>query len=602
MAVIADFAAYPEWADQVKSVEVLDTDADGRAERVRFTMDAGPDQGLVHAGLHVGARRPVGELDLGQGADPEGAERLVRLVGRGRLDHGHVLARRRPEHPDDRHAPPQGREGDHRYGAQGAEAPRREALRPDSRLRSVRVVLFTGKGGVGKTTLAAATAARLARSGRKALVVSTDPAHSLGDALEAELDGEPVGARRPRAVRRPHRHPRPARRRVGTGCASTCARVLAGAGVDELVADELTVLPGVEELLALARGAARRGVRAVGGRRRRLRAHGRDAAAAGPARGAGGLPRAAVPRAPPGGARTAGGPVRRRAGCRGGLGPHDRRPRRAGRAARRPARDARRPHAAPRSGSSSPRSGWWPPRPGARSPRWRCTGCASTGRRQPGGAGAAAVAARARGALAARAAHRAAGRARRADRAGRGAAAHRRPHRRRAHRRGRAAGGGDRPVRRRRPGGGGLGGRRRRCGCGARAGEGTSVDSEFELAMHLPGAADGPLELARVGDELAVTVGGVRRLVALPSVLRRCTVTAAPAGRRRPARGVRPRPRGLDPMTTPEVRRARRASAELRDARANGAGPGRARAGPAAHRAARPRWRRRPARRARCAR
>jgi len=58
-------------------------------------------------------------------------------------------------------------------------------------------------------------------------------------------------------------------------------------------------------------------------------------------------------------------------------------------------------------------------------------------------------------------------------------------------------------------------------------GEGTSVDSEFELAIALPGAADGPLELARVGDELVVAVGGVRRLVALPSVLRRCTVTAA---------------------------------------------------------------------------
>ena len=54
------------------------------------------------------------------------------------------------------------------------------------------VVLFTGKGGVGKTTLAAATAAHLARSGRKALVVSTDPAHSLGDALEADLGGDPV--------------------------------------------------------------------------------------------------------------------------------------------------------------------------------------------------------------------------------------------------------------------------------------------------------------------------------------------------------------------------------------------------------------------------
>jgi len=58
-------------------------------------------------------------------------------------------------------------------------------------------------------------------------------------------------------------------------------------------------------------------------------------------------------------------------------------------------------------------------------------------------------------------------------------------------------------------------------------GEGTSADSEFELAIALPGAAGGPLELARVGDELVVAVGGVRRLVALPSVLRRCAVTAA---------------------------------------------------------------------------
>ena len=41
MAVIADFAAYPEWADQINTVEVLTPGADGRAERVRFTMDAG---------------------------------------------------------------------------------------------------------------------------------------------------------------------------------------------------------------------------------------------------------------------------------------------------------------------------------------------------------------------------------------------------------------------------------------------------------------------------------------------------------------------------------------------------------------------------------
>lgn len=42
MDVIADFPAYPEWASQVKSVEVLTSGGDGRAEQVRFTMDAGP--------------------------------------------------------------------------------------------------------------------------------------------------------------------------------------------------------------------------------------------------------------------------------------------------------------------------------------------------------------------------------------------------------------------------------------------------------------------------------------------------------------------------------------------------------------------------------
>ncbi|RTL62600.1 MAG: SRPBCC family protein [Pseudonocardiaceae bacterium] len=42
MAVIADFEAYPKWAEQMKTVEILDEGADGRARRVKFTMDAGP--------------------------------------------------------------------------------------------------------------------------------------------------------------------------------------------------------------------------------------------------------------------------------------------------------------------------------------------------------------------------------------------------------------------------------------------------------------------------------------------------------------------------------------------------------------------------------
>ena len=124
MAVIADFAAYPEWADQVKSVEILDTDAAGRPERVRFQMDAGPikdsytlDYTWAPDGRSVSWTLVKGQIQKAQNGS-------YALVGTARPDDGHLLARGRPEHPDDRHAAPQGREGDHRYGAQGAQAPR----------------------------------------------------------------------------------------------------------------------------------------------------------------------------------------------------------------------------------------------------------------------------------------------------------------------------------------------------------------------------------------------------------------------------------------------------------------------------------------------
>ncbi|MBV9666155.1 MAG: ArsA family ATPase [Actinobacteria bacterium] len=50
-----------------------------------------------------------------------------------------------------------------------------------------RILLFTGKGGVGKTTVAAATALRCAEAGLRTVVLSTDPAHSLADAFDAPL-------------------------------------------------------------------------------------------------------------------------------------------------------------------------------------------------------------------------------------------------------------------------------------------------------------------------------------------------------------------------------------------------------------------------------
>ena len=113
----------------------------------------------------------------------------------------------------------------------------------------MRVLLFTGKGGVGKTTAAAATAALAASRGRKTLVLSTDPAHSLADAVGVPLGGEPteidtglygmqVDAQR--AFERSWREVQ-----------SYLLGVLERAGVDALQAEELTVLPGAEEVLAL---------------------------------------------------------------------------------------------------------------------------------------------------------------------------------------------------------------------------------------------------------------------------------------------------------------------------------------------------------------
>ena len=56
----------------------------------------------------------------------------------------------------------------------------------------MRVLLVTGKGGVGKTTTAAATALRLAADGRSVVVTSADPAHSLGDSFDVQLGPVPV--------------------------------------------------------------------------------------------------------------------------------------------------------------------------------------------------------------------------------------------------------------------------------------------------------------------------------------------------------------------------------------------------------------------------
>jgi arsenite-transporting ATPase len=112
-----------------------------------------------------------------------------------------------------------------------------------------RILLFTGKGGVGKTTVAAATAARAAARGLEVLVTSTDPAHSLADAFDVPLGDGPtrvapnLQAQQIDAQVRLERHWKEVR--------DYLVELLAWGGVGELQAEELVLLPGLDELFAL---------------------------------------------------------------------------------------------------------------------------------------------------------------------------------------------------------------------------------------------------------------------------------------------------------------------------------------------------------------
>src|SRR3954451_6551565 len=113
----------------------------------------------------------------------------------------------------------------------------------------MRIILFTGKGGVGKTTAAAGTAALAARAGRRTLVLSTDAAHSLADAFGVPIGGEPTEASANLHVQQVD-----AQRRFEQSWLEIqgyLLSVLDAAGVDPMAAEELTVIPGAEEVLAL---------------------------------------------------------------------------------------------------------------------------------------------------------------------------------------------------------------------------------------------------------------------------------------------------------------------------------------------------------------
>ena len=113
----------------------------------------------------------------------------------------------------------------------------------------MRTILYTGKGGVGKTSVAAATALEAARSGRKVLVMSTDPAHSLSDAFDAEVGPDPkemssgVWAQEMDPTSMIEENWAEIQAYIGT--------VFEWQGANSLAAEELALLPGMDELFGL---------------------------------------------------------------------------------------------------------------------------------------------------------------------------------------------------------------------------------------------------------------------------------------------------------------------------------------------------------------
>jgi arsenite/tail-anchored protein-transporting ATPase len=113
----------------------------------------------------------------------------------------------------------------------------------------VRVILFTGKGGVGKTSVAAATAAQCARAGYRTVVMSTDPAHSLGDSFDIELgtDLTPIStnlwAHEVSSLHEMQRH--------WAKLHEYAVEVFSTQGLDEIVAEEVANPPGMDEVASL---------------------------------------------------------------------------------------------------------------------------------------------------------------------------------------------------------------------------------------------------------------------------------------------------------------------------------------------------------------
>ncbi len=114
----------------------------------------------------------------------------------------------------------------------------------------MRIILITGKGGVGKTTVAAATAIRTADLGHRTLVMSTDPAHSLADAYQVRLGDEPTTV-----VEGLDAQQIDSQQRLEESWGAVrdyLTEIFDWSGLNGIEAEELTVFPGMDELFSLA--------------------------------------------------------------------------------------------------------------------------------------------------------------------------------------------------------------------------------------------------------------------------------------------------------------------------------------------------------------
>ncbi|MTI46708.1 ArsA family ATPase [Sporosalibacterium faouarense] len=115
----------------------------------------------------------------------------------------------------------------------------------------MRIILYTGKGGVGKTSVAAATAIKSAKSGKKTLVISADPAHSLGDALDIQLKSEPI-----EIMDNMWAQEISSLYEMEKGWKKVqdyLTALFTSKTVKDITTEELTIFPGMEDLLSLLR-------------------------------------------------------------------------------------------------------------------------------------------------------------------------------------------------------------------------------------------------------------------------------------------------------------------------------------------------------------